>query len=86
VKRITISIEDNVLKWLDEQIKKSNFYNYQHVVEFCLKNLSKNNCVFLEEEMAEVIDKIINSGKVPYYDRQSFIFGCIKQQAQNLST
>jgi len=36
LKRITVTIPDDLLKWIEENIKKKRFHNYQHAVEYCI--------------------------------------------------
>jgi len=35
-KRVTITIQGEVLEWLDQKIGEKTFHNYQHAVDYCL--------------------------------------------------
>lgn len=37
-KRITISVDDKVIKWLDEMVDEGQFFNRSHGFEFLVKN------------------------------------------------
>jgi len=43
MKRITVSISDELQEWIDENIKKKRFHNYQHAVEYCLQQEMNRN-------------------------------------------
>ena len=46
-KRVTITLEGKILKWLNKKIEEKVFHNYQHAIEYCLLQ------VYSEEERFE---------------------------------
>ena len=40
--KISMTIDQHLLKWIDGEIKKKNYANRSHAIQCCLDNLKKN--------------------------------------------
>lgn len=40
--RLQVTIREDLVKWIDEEIKKLRFANRSHAIEFALANLKEN--------------------------------------------
>ncbi len=38
-KKVSATIDDNLIKWIDSQVKKKKFANRSHGLEFCLQQV-----------------------------------------------
>jgi len=83
-KRITITLEDDALKWLDENIEKKRFYNYQHAIEYCISQVMNEKSISIPEDLLERIETIIKTGKGGYTDKTSFILEAIRRRIEEL--
>lgn len=83
-KRITITLEDNVLKWLDENIEKKRFYNYQHAIEYCISQVMNEESIPIPEDLLKRIEAIIRTGKGGYTDKTSFVLEAIRRRIEEL--
>jgi len=41
VVRTSVTLDDEILKWVDEQIKKKKFASRSHAVQYCLYKIMK---------------------------------------------
>jgi len=83
-KRITITLEDDVLKWLDKNIQKKRFHNYQHAIDYCLSQVMNEESITIPEDLLERIESIIKSGKGGYVDKTSFVLEAIRKRIEEL--
>ena len=83
-KRITITLEDDVLKWLDKNIQKKRFHNYQHAIDYCLSQIMNEENITIPEDLLERIESIIKSGKGGYVDKTSFVLEAIRKRIEEL--
>ena len=83
-KRITITLEDDVLKWLDENINKKRFYNYQHAVLYCIRHVMSGKCITIPEDIANRINKVIEAGAIGYTSQEGFILEAIRRLLKEL--
>jgi len=94
-KRITITLEDDVLKWLDKNIQKKRFHNYQHAIDYCLSQIMNEEnitipedllerIITIPEDLLERIESIIKSGKGGYVDKTSFVLEAIRKRIDEL--
>jgi len=83
-KRITITLEDDVLKWLDKNIQKKRFHNYQHAIDYCLSQIMNEENITIPEDLLERIESIIKSGKGGYVDKTSFVLEAIRKRIDEL--
>jgi len=83
-KRITFSIPEEQLKWLADNIQSRRFYNYQHAIEYCVDHVMENKCNTISEDLAARIERLIESGKLGYLDRKSFVLDCIRKTLKDL--
>jgi len=44
----------------------------------------ENRCITIPEDLAARIDRLIESGKLGYLDRKSFILNCIRKTLREL--
>jgi len=42
-KRKAVSIDENLLKWVNEQIEKGKYQNFNHAIEVALEKLKDTN-------------------------------------------
>jgi Arc/MetJ-type ribon-helix-helix transcriptional regulator len=42
-KRKAVSIDENILEWVEEQIEEGNFHSFNHAVEIALEKLRDSN-------------------------------------------
>jgi Arc/MetJ-type ribon-helix-helix transcriptional regulator len=40
--RLQITVREDLVKWIDEQVKRLRFANRSHAIEFALANLKEN--------------------------------------------
>ena len=83
-KRITITLEEDVLKWLDKNIQKKRFHNYQHAIDYCLSQIMNEENITIPEDLLERIESIIKSGKGGYVDKTSFVLEAIRKRIEEL--
>ena len=41
-KHISVTLEEKLLAWIDEQVKKTRFRNRSHLVEYALENFKES--------------------------------------------
>jgi len=83
-KRITITLDEETLKWLDRKIENKTFHNYQHAIEKLLTEKIEEtrfrhfNCY---EDHVTIFDEVLNR-LVNIYNKDG-ILSCDYHQREN---